>query len=504
MTILESNISRYFFILLIFFGAISFLLTHLLWPLTLPIPWPDETHFLIPAISLDQGRGLTADRMLVHQIYWIPVGSYIFNGLTFLIAGQQNIYVARGAAFFCIVIATILLRDNISVALGAPDRERPAFGHALALAWFISLPVVFAADLARPDALALLLSFAALACVLRGRLIGGLGFAGLAIATHPLLAWPACVAVASAGAYKGKLKIVWWEWVALAVAAAVLSLEAYRLVTDFDAYRAQWVFQISRKTGRSFRLLAAGSGLGVLLALAGLYLWPRPKALEARRRVTEALSVFAFALACVLVYGFGQEMWYYPFILAGLALSAAALIGILSPTLPIVAGVHHGAAAPALIAAIAISTWLPGLRPTGLSGFDVNPSDLPSLASDVAFLDGQIRDALKQQNARRVIVSPYLFNSFLGDKPDAADMRTFTWGKLSEPQREHFDHAVVLIASSASMVKDDPQLDHIRRLFADYACKSETRIVSPNGHYVVAVLGLEYRPSAGGALSGCH
>ena len=82
---------------------------------------------------------------------------------------------------------------------------------------------MFAGDIVRPDALVLLLSLGTLDCVLRNRLVGGLGLAILAVMVHPLLASPACVAVICAAAAAPKFEVRRWEWLAFGIAGSVLA-----------------------------------------------------------------------------------------------------------------------------------------------------------------------------------------------------------------------------------------------------------------------------------------
>ena len=257
-----------FAILLLGAAALTFFLVHVLWPLTLPTPWNDEVHFLIPAISFAKSGSFTADRMLVHQIFWLPIGFYLINGLAVLITGSPSIHIARAVAFFCITIAALILRDIVSAALGPIDRKRPVFGHALVLGWYLSLPVVFAGDIARPEAPVLMLSLGTLDCVLRNRLVGALGLAVLAVMIHPLLACPACVAVVcGAIIILPKLEVRWWEWLVLGIAGSVLAIEVSRLIMNFDLYWAHLAVQISRKAARSVQVLAIVSSVAALFTV---------------------------------------------------------------------------------------------------------------------------------------------------------------------------------------------------------------------------------------------
>jgi hypothetical protein len=251
-------------------AGIFFWAFHLAWPLVFPPPWSDEAWFLIPASGFAETWTPSADRMLVPEgIFWLPAGMYLIDGTIFALIGTDNIRLARAVSFLEIAVAGVVIwQISIGCLYGLPNASAKATW--LALAWFACLPIVIAANLARPEALVLLLSFTSILCLLRGRIWGGAALALLAFLTHPLLAIPA---MGIAG-YKllfdrGATRPKGWEWPLAAVAAAMFAYEAARLFDGREAYFDQWAFQLERKAGRDLTIETVM--FSALLAMSSLY-----------------------------------------------------------------------------------------------------------------------------------------------------------------------------------------------------------------------------------------
>ena len=487
-------------------AAVSFALVHILWALTLPTPWVDEVHFMIPSISFAASGSFVADRMLVHQIYWIPVGFYTLNGSIFRLVGHATIPIARDISFLCVTAAALVLRRILSVALGNSNRGARLFGDAATLAWYISLPVIFAADIARPEAVALLLTFGALDCVLRRRSVGACGLTLLAVLVHPLLAAPAIVALASVIPVMLRPPSArdarWWEWLLLVLAGSILAAEAARLILDFTTYQAQWRFQLARKTARGASWLCLSSGMATFVAAAAVFL-------QCLRRGAAALShdavrrglLLAFGCAAILVCFYGREMWYFPFLIAGLIVVLCTAIGSVHPVgWAKWSGVGMLAGSAAVLA-FAVSTWAVGLRSKGVFGFQVRPAILASVAADRRHVASGIMDALRAQNAQAVLIDPFSF-AFLDEgsngAPRAYTPRAYTWSPLSRPAAVRFDHLVVLTRGYPSA---DPEVP--AELLAGYVCTRKTRVASSDGRYEAALLSIDYDPSRSRTFLSC-
>jgi hypothetical protein len=484
-----SPLSRWgsFLLLLSAAAILSFVLAHAVWPLTLPPPWQDEVHFLIPAISFAHGDGFSGARMLTPQIYWMPSGYYILNGIVFFLS-DHGLRLARLVSFLCVTGAALILRHVVAVALGELDERRPVLGTALVLVWYLSLPVVFGADIARPDALALLTTLAALDCLLRGRLLGGFAFAALSVMVHPLLALPACAVAFCAlpmlrPSCLKTLRVQWWEWLILVIAAAVVAVEIERLASDFAVYRAHWVFQLSRKAGRHAGAAVKLSAVVTFVAACWAFVscWRGGAWVDSKMPPSLPWRfVLVFGIAGLFAHLTGKEMWYFPILLLGLLLILCALLG--SARQESVARFGVLSIPLAVLAVLAgLATWGIGLRPHGIYGFHVQPRVLTRVGTDLRAMTETTHDLLAHEDAKAVLVDPSLYYPYLGQR--AATMpQAFTWNPLSRPTDIVFDHVVVLKTGYPSFASDFPA-----DLLPGYACTAEKDLRTADGRYVIGI-----------------
>jgi hypothetical protein len=485
-----SPLSRWgsFLILLSVAALLSFVLAHAVWPLTLPPPWEDEIHFLIPAISFAHGDAFSGARMLTPQIYWMPSGYYILNGIIFFLSGHAGLHLARLISFVCVTGAALILRHVVAVALGALDERRPLLGTTLVLVWYLSLPVVFGADIARPDALALLTTLAALDCLLRSRLLGAFAFAALSVVVHPLLALPACAVAFCAlpmlrPTSLKTLRVQWWEWLILVVAAGVVAVEIERLASDFAVYRAHWVFQLSRKAGRHAGAAVKLSAVVTLVAACWAFVscWRSGAWMESK--VPPQLPwrfVLVFGIAALFVHWTGKEMWYFPILLLGLLLVLCALLG--SAPAERVTTLGAFAIPVSIVAVLAgLATWGVGLRAHGVYGFHVQPRVLARVATDLRAMTETTHDLLVHEDAKAVLVDPSLYYPYLGQHAETMP-QVFTWNPLSRPAGIGFDHVVVLKAGYPSFASEFPAA-----LLPGYACTAEKDLRTADGRYVIGI-----------------
>jgi hypothetical protein len=393
-------------------SALSFFAVfHVWWPLVFPTPWSDESHFLVPALNLATTGSPTAEQMLNGQgIYWVPSGMYLIDGFVFAATGADGIRLARAMSFVEIALAAFFIRQIAASRLaGLPDASTKA--TLLALAWFASMPVMLAANIARPEAPMLLMSAASVLCLINGFMLGGAGLALLAFLTHPLLAIPAVGVVCYAaifGAERRKPRP--WELVSAGLGFALLAYEASRLILNQEAYFEHWALQLERKAGREI----AGetlAGIGLLMAtavhVAAMKLW------KGRRTglADDATSILLlFGLACVAVHFYGQEMWYWPLAITGCLLAFLAVLPAIGRIGPLAS--HTGVFAAAV--AIALLTWSLALRERGFMHFTARPWEMQSISSDRAAVVAKVDSYLEAAGAERTLVTPYFFEELRG------------------------------------------------------------------------------------------
>ena len=270
---------------------------------TSPRPWPDESHFIAPALSLVQGNGLDAPQLNAPDgIFWMPAGYYVAQA-PLLLAGVEPLAAGRllslaGVIAFAVALAATAAR------VGVPG---PVAFAACGL-WLCLPRVVTIANIARMEGVILAIAGAAVWLVARDRWLLAAALAWVAPLIHPI---GLVVSVAVMGAAvvrtggppaRRRDKIV-----AAVVAAAWLAQVAY-FAANGEATSAHLGFQLTRKADRAispsmwhWMLLLGAGAAGAVATLR----W---------RRGTRALRAIWLLLALVggfvLVDVVGREMWY--------------------------------------------------------------------------------------------------------------------------------------------------------------------------------------------------
>jgi hypothetical protein len=487
--------NRIFLWVLAALSAITFLITHVVWPYALPTPWIDEAQFLIPAASFLTKHNFTANQMLVHQIYWLPTHMYIVYGSFFKLFGSSSLQLARNLSFLLITTAALALRSTLASLMSLDDRSR-ALGNGLVFAWYLSLPIVFCADLLRPDALSLLLSISALSLFLNQRYMGAFSISVLSIFTHPLEALPAITIGLCALPFLQSRSTRLWEWALAAWALGLLLLESIRFVDDVATYRYQMSYQVSRKASHHIPALAWFVALLILISIALFLkhcdLTSRKNGeldLDQKRRLATG-----YLLSCIFVPLFGQEMWYWIWAITGLVLLAAISIdwvqtktkasnSLTQRTERIVAVVFL---------LLGLSTWLPGFRAKGIYGFLIKPRPLSKLVVDETFIRESIDSILISSGSSQVLASPQVFAQLAAQRKDEHFV-LWTWSPFSETKDFTFDHLVILTKSYPGNTGDDM----LPPTIAMINCFDPVRLRSPNGYYEVAIAATSALPIEG-------
>jgi hypothetical protein len=465
------------------FAALSFIVVHLVCRLTLPVPWVDETWFMIPALNVAHHLTPTADQMLVHQIYWMPANFYIPYALMSILTGSSNIHALRALSFICVLGATFFYRSALSALLPQSSKFR-IIGHSLAAAWFFSLPTVFAADIVRPEAVSLLFSSGTLALALRERNCGSLALAIVCVVTHPLEAVPSLLVAAIVFPEIRPKDVSWWEWLLLTSAAGLLCIEAQRIIWHFDQYKIQMLFQAARKLGRHIHGTTYVIGALSILA-SGLFVAKRRHGQLSRNSATnKRLLSLAYALLAAFVFSFGQEMWYFPWATVALTIIAAVLLSwyyewsITHPPRPLSTGylAFNRSILSVLLISAGLATWLPAFRSRGVYGFTGSPPKLREVIRDQASLKVQIFRAFREMHMSRVLLTPSLYAAYRDNSFDAGSPRIFSWVEFSQPGTGKFDHLILLTRGYPQATRDTG----IPPFLANQSCRVEAKISTPN------------------------
>ena len=355
------------------------------------MPWTDESAFIIPATSFYRNHNFAADQMLMPEIFWMPFHLYFVNGLFFSLLHSSSLAVSRALSFIFVTAAAVFLRSAVRSAL-ASDLRNPAIGNGLVAAWYISLPIVFCANLMRPDALSVCLSTATIALALRNRNLATVGIALACIATHPLEAFPAVSVAVCVLPLLLRCEKRWWEWPILIWGAGLFGFDTGRDIKNVRAYRLHMTLQVANKQAHQIPSYT----YVLLVLLVPLIAWTFCRALK---RPPDGLPnsalgrrsiILVYTLACISVTAYAREMWYFIWELVGFTLLFALMLDWLqSYRLPRIGHLQinfllpgkQSVALSIVIFLVGLSTWIPGFRAKGIYGFYVNPAKLASARS---------------------------------------------------------------------------------------------------------------------------
>lgn len=294
-----------------------------------PRPWPDEAHFLTPAITLARhGRLAVPELNAPDGIFWVPTGYYI-SQVPLLLLRVDPLAAAR--------LVSVL--GVVTFAVGAGLVSMRAGVHRLVaftavLAWLLMPRVVATANIARMEAVILGLIGVCLVLLARDRWPFAVAVSLLAPLVHPIgVILPVAVAAASIvrpgiaarssdalattvakrshRRASGGLRT--WsrgEQVAVGVAVALTVAQLVYFAAHADVAAAHLDFQINRKAGRPITVRWWQAVLLVAAAAGGLTATMR------WRRGSPALVAMWVALAVAggfaIVDIVGREMWYEP------------------------------------------------------------------------------------------------------------------------------------------------------------------------------------------------
>ena len=408
---------------------LSFVLTHVLFAFSLPPPFQDESWFAIPAVNLALNGSLSADHTQIDNIYWLPPALYVLNGIAFFVTRTISLHVARTISFLCAAVAALLFYRLTSRLLGKPG----PFAKIATLAWILCSPIVYAADLARPEALALLLSFAALLCLFHGAWTGAAALTLLCLLTHPLLAAPLLLTFTAALPAARLSRPAVWEAVPAVPALSLLAWEMTRLALDPHTYVVHWRYQLAIK----FHQVPHGPvSLSAYVATAGLFVWSASRSVRPGNRtgLPHGPSLPLFGCACILVWLFSRQYFYLPFTVTGALILLGAVLVAACGRWPAASSMLTGSACAITLLA-ALASWSTALfSPTGTLFLYYQTTSPLAPAARQLLLDGR---------PHRVLVAPRMYYAFMTDRdPHALDV--WTWYPFVPSFTVPFDRALVL------------------------------------------------------------
>jgi hypothetical protein len=276
---------------------------HVLAGFVFPRPWPDESHFLAPALRLAFAGTLAVPELNAPEgIFWMPTGYYAVLA-PLLRLGLDPLSTARAVSLAGVCVFATLLAGVVRRA-GLP----PVVAVLVAAAWLSTPRVVAAANLGRMESVVLALTAVALWLLASDRWPGALAVASVAPLIHPV---GVVVALPVAAAWFMRAdRPPWarWEIALVVVAAAVWLLELTYVLRHLDVARDHLGFQLRRKSSRGVEL-----GWWAPLALTATALLGGRLTRTWRRSSPPWVALWA---GVAMAGGFiaaevaGQEIWY--------------------------------------------------------------------------------------------------------------------------------------------------------------------------------------------------
>jgi hypothetical protein len=269
----------------------------------LPRPWPDESHFITPALALLDGAGLSVPELNAPQgIFWMPSGYYVAQA-PLLAVGMDPLAAARLLSLLGVVVFAVTLA---SAAVRAGVHWIASFGAVLV--WLCMPRVVTIANIARMEGLVLALTGVALWCIALDRWRLAAAAAWLAPLVHPI-GLVVAVAVSAAAIVRapsqpwsrlerGAVGLVGLLWVA----------QIAYFLAHADLAGAHLGFQLTRKAGRAITLQWWQWAALLLAAGGGLLATLRARRGDVQLRIVWTL--LALAGGFVVIDVVGREMWY--------------------------------------------------------------------------------------------------------------------------------------------------------------------------------------------------
>lgn len=284
----------------------------------LPNPYADEAFFVPPAHAFAQAFSFYSPSLDPHRaLHWMPVGYAVLCGLFMKVSGVVGLWGAR--LFSTVAFGLIFL------ALSMVGRRFNRLQFLVLHAPFLTMPLLILARLGRMEALFLLVALLSLGCMLHKRLVGAFALALMSGLVHPngVYILTACVLLMAqqlhaSGLVRSLKRVARAEWWWLAM--AVVTVGGYGLyeLASYASFAADMTYQLHRKARGlawtaplslvSLAVIAAG---GVMAVLSG---------------VREKAVLVAWGAALILSRLIGQEIWYSPGYIVGLALILVALV----------------------------------------------------------------------------------------------------------------------------------------------------------------------------------
>ena len=303
----------------------------------LPIPWPDELHFMLPAYELGTSFSLSSRALHPSRpLFWMPPGYFFFLAPFFKFFGF-SLQIARIASLLCLL-------STMFISVLCLERAQQKKIAILFFGILFFLPgVMVASNFARMEALQVTFAFVTLWFALNKRfdiafpiaLLSGLIhfnaiFTLLALVVACFFSWH------QANGEQPFILIPKKRWIQFFWVGTLLLGAAYSfyVLLNWSFFQADMQMQFTRKLHRvpfykNFKYLVPTG-----VALLALGLGVLGTFLNGKRLEYAQLCLLVFGLAWVLIFAIGQEMTYYVWLLLGLGLICVTSFDTVSGLFP--------------------------------------------------------------------------------------------------------------------------------------------------------------------------
>ncbi len=236
------------------------------------VPWPDESWFLWPSISFAENNTLFSPELNpARTIMWMPPGYMVIMGTLFKIFGFSFSF-ARWVSFFFMVGVFVLLATWIKkTGLGI-------FGLLILSVFYLNRYFIYAGNIARMEALLLLVVIAGYYLLYLGKIWPGLALLGCTPLIHPNGMYFLVAAVVGARLEMGYqdvlhyLKAHWKQAFLLLIPITLWILYGVYILQNLDAFHEDMLYQFFRKSQRNIPYLSLPNLINLAAVIACLSL----------------------------------------------------------------------------------------------------------------------------------------------------------------------------------------------------------------------------------------
>ena len=351
---------------------------------TFPRPWPDESHFLAPALQLARHGTLDVPQLNAPQgIFWLPHGYYVLLAPLLVLPVE-----ALDAARWVSLVGVAVFAGAVALSVA---RRGASWGVAglLCGAWLLLPRVVMAGDIARMEAPVLALAGLALVLAERERWPAAVAVASSSALVHPIGAVVALVfVVCGVAAGRRAWSLSRGDVVVVLVVVGAITAQAAYFLANWELTQAHLGFQLTRKAGRAISLDLV-RGVLLALAVAGLYV---------RRRDALARLLLGLAAGLIVVAIVGREMWYE---VLG---TETALLLIVLAMLPVAAARRAGAVVFGVLGAVATIAAASATLRVPVFGMHTDTADRDEWTAFSATLVDDLRGVDRASGGRRTVL----------------------------------------------------------------------------------------------------